>query len=105
MPQLPSGLTLGVGCQAIPEELGANWFKCPEGHFWYKRPDEKITPPPYDGTTEILEDWVHAPVPTTTEEVKQYVYVLYRCSDGRFQWRGEWLCDFPKEKQLDAADL
>lgn len=105
MPLLPSGITLGVGCQAIPNDLGVNWFKCPEGHFWYKRPDEKITPPPYDGTTCIVEDWVHAPVPSTTEEVKRYVYVLYLRPDDRFQWRGEWLCNFPQEGQLDAADL
>ena len=105
MPHLPSGMTLGVGHQAIPYDMGLNWFKCPEGHFWYTRPDEKITPPPYDGTTSILEDWVHAQVPVTTEEAKKYVYVLYMRPDGRFQWRGEWLCDFPHEGQLDAADL
>jgi hypothetical protein len=104
MPILPSGLTIGIGYQAIPASVGPNWFKCPEGHFWYKRPDVSITPPPYDGTTQILEDWVHAPVPKTIEEVKQYVYVLYRREDGMFQWRGEWLSEFPKPGHLEAED-
>jgi hypothetical protein len=104
MPELPSGLKIGLGYQAIPESVGPNWFQCPEGHFWYKRPDVTITPPPYDGTTSFLEDWVHAPVPETIEEVKQYVYVLYRRDDGKFQWRGEWLSEFPKPGQLAPAD-
>jgi len=104
MPILPSGLSIGIGYQAIPEDMGTNWFKCQEGHFWYKRPDVTITPPPYDGTTNILEDWVHAPVPKNTEEVKQYLYVLYQHPDGRFQWRGDWLNKFPQPGQLDETD-
>ena len=104
MPTLPSGLTIGIGHQAIPKSVGPDWFKCPAGHFWYKRPDISITPPPYDGTTEILEDWVHAPVPGVIEEVKQYLYVLYRQPDGKFQWRGEWLNEFPQPGRLSKED-
>jgi hypothetical protein len=104
MPALPSGLTIGIGHQAIPKSVGSDWFRCPEGHFWYKRPDISITPPPYDGTTEILENWVHAPVPESTDEVKQYLYVLYRQPDGKFQWRGEWLKEFPQPGQLSKED-
>lgn len=104
MPILPSGLIIGIGYQAIPESVGPNWFKCPEGHFWYKRPDVSISPPPYDGTTQILEDWVHAPVPATVEEVKQYMYVLHRKPNGKWQWQGEWLSEFPKPGQSDPAD-
>lgn len=104
MPILPSGLTIGIGYQAIPETVGANWFKCPEGHFWFKRPNVSITPPPYDGTMQILEDWGHALVPQTVDEVKQYMYVLFRRPDGQFQWRGEWLSEFPKPGQLDPMD-
>ena len=104
MPILPSGLIIGIGYQAIPESVGPNWFKCPEGHFWYKRPDVSISPPPYDGTTQILEDWVHAPVPATVEEVKQYMYVLHRKPNGKWQWQGEWLSEFPKPGQFDPAD-
>ena len=104
MPTLPSGLTIGIGHQAIPKSVGSDWFKCPEGHFWYKRPDISITPPPYDGTTEILEDWVHAPVPESIDEVKQYLYVLYRQPDGKFQWRGEWLIEFPQTGQLSKEE-
>ncbi|MFM9913373.1 MAG: hypothetical protein ACKVN9_07565 [Methylophilaceae bacterium] len=105
MPILPSGLGIAIGSQAIPDDMGANWFKCPEGHFWYTTPDMKITPPPYDGVSEILEDFVHAPVPKSIEEVKRYVYVLYYKPDGRFQWKGEWLSEFPQPGQLDDADL
>jgi hypothetical protein len=104
MPTLPSGLTIGIGHQAIPKFVGPDWFKCPEGHFWYKRPDISITPPPYDGMTEILEDWVHSPVPEDIDEVKQYLYVLYRQPDGKFQWRGEWLNEFPQPGQLSKED-
>jgi hypothetical protein len=104
MPMLPSGLTIGIGYPAIPESIGPNWFKCPEGHFWYKRPDVSISPPPYDGSTQIIEGWVLAQVPLTVEEVKQYMYVLYLKPDGQFQWRGEWLSEFPKPGQLDPAD-
>lgn len=105
MPMLPSGLTLGIGFQAIPEDVGLDWFQCPQGHFWYLRPDETITPPPYDENNSYLQDWVHAPVPGDTEEVKQYLYVLYRRDDGRFVWRGEWLNEFPRFIRLSDADL
>lgn len=104
MPTLPSGLTIGIGHQAIPKSVSPDWFKCPAGHFWYKRPDISITPPPYDGTTEILEDWVHARVPEAIDEVKQYLYVLYRQPDGKFQWHGEWLNEFPQPGQLSEED-
>ena len=67
MPVLPSGIAIGIGHQAIPEDMGINWFSCPEGDFWHKRPDEKISPPPYDGKTTIMEDFVHSPIPKTTE--------------------------------------
>ncbi len=105
MPILPSGLTLGIGSHAIPEDVGTNWFKCPEGHFWYQRPDEAITPPPYDEDSSYLSDWLHAPVPVDTVNVKHYVYVLYRRDDGRFVWRGEWLNQFPRFIEMDEADL
>lgn len=105
MPILPSGLTLGVSSHAIPEDVGINWFKCPEGHFWYQRPDEAITPPPYDADSSYLSDWLHAPVPANTEDVRRYIYVLYRRDDGKFVWRGEWLNEFPRFVAMDEADL
>ena len=104
MPILPSGLALAIGCQAIPEDVGIDWFKCPEGHFWYQRPDEAMTPPPYDENSSVIQDLVHAPIPINTEEVKQYIYVLYRLENGRFLWRGEWLNNFPRFVQMDEVD-
>ncbi len=104
MPTLPSGLALAIGFQAIPDDMGIDWFKCPEGHFWYRRPDEAISPPPYDENSSFIEDWVHAPIPINTEEVKKYLYVLYRLDNGRFLWRGEWLNNFPRFVQMDEVD-
>lgn len=104
MPTLPSGVTIAIGFPHIPKKLGNNWFSCPPNHFWYKRPDTNTSPPPYDGTNSIIENFVHAPVPTSIEEVKQYLYVMFRRPDGKFQWRGDWLSDFPQPGQLNEED-
>ena len=105
MPTLPSGKQFAVSRDCI-KDLGANWFNCPEGHFWYETPDCAINPPPYKKGTEILSDFKHAPVPESREEVKRYIKVLFLFDEGKqFYWRGDWLTDFPKPGDLNEEDL
>lgn len=60
---------------------------------------------PYSLGSEILRSAVHAPVPSTVEDVKKYIYVL-ECEDGeKWGWRGEWLDQFPKFRTLSAEDM
>lgn len=104
MPLLPSGLKLAISSDALFYH-GGNWFRCPDGHFWYWTPDEKIMGKgPYPLGAEILQSAVHAPVPGSIEEVKQYLYVL-ECEDGdNWGWRGEWLDQFPRYRTLSLED-
>jgi hypothetical protein len=89
MPELPSGLKLAISRDALFDH-GGSWFECPDGHFWYWTPDEQtMVKGPYPLGVEILRSAVHAPVPTTVEEAKKYVYV-HECADGeKWGWRGE----------------
>lgn len=104
MPRLPSGLGLAIGHQAIPETMGTGWGTYRRGYFWYRRSDESITPPPYDGSAEILEDFVQTPIPKDIDEAKRYVWVLRELPNGRFQWQGEWLDTFPRFTALSDDD-
>lgn len=104
MPILPSGLKLAISRDALFYH-GGNWFKCPEGHFWYWTPDLEIMGEgPYILGSEILRSAVYAPVPATIEEVKQYIYVLECEQDEKWGWRGEWLDQFPRYRFLSVED-
>lgn len=104
MPILPSGLKLAISDRALFDH-GGNWFQCPEGHFWYWTPDLKIMGPgPYQRNSEILQSAEHAPVPTSIEEVKKFVYVLECDENGDWGWEGEWLNEFPKFRKLSSED-
>ncbi|MDA0240639.1 MAG: hypothetical protein O3A84_11530 [Proteobacteria bacterium] len=104
MPDLPSGLNLAISRQALFDH-GGNWFKCPDGSFWYWVPDPEIGPPPFDPDDEILLIAEHAPVPETREEAKRFIRVLEMTDDGKYGWRGEILSLFPRYTELDTRDL
>ena len=104
MPLLPSGLKLAISRDALFDH-GGNWFNCPDGHFWYWIPDEQIMGSgPYPLGSEIIRSAEHAPVPTSVEEAKRYIYVLECEEDEKWGWRGEWLDQFPKYRSLSAKD-
>ena len=105
MPKLPSGLRFGVANLALFDH-GGNWFDCPDGHFWYWVPDQKIMGPgPYEFDTEIIQNAEHAAVPKTHWEAKKFVQVLEFIDDHNYVWRGEWLDTFPKFRQMSEEDL
>lgn len=104
MPKLPSGKRLAIAGDAILVHNG-NWYTCPDEHFWYETPDTKISPPPYNPDSIIIQDFVHAPVPKSREEAMKYIRVLLTDNDGEYYWRGDWLSDYPKPNDLDRADL
>jgi len=85
-------------------ETDANWFSCPEGHFWYWAAAPEMGEPPFDKDREVFTTPAHAPVPKTREEAKRFVQVLEMAADGSGTWRGEWLSEFPKRRALTAAD-
>jgi hypothetical protein len=106
MPMLPSGLAVALSPGAIPERMPADWFECPEGHFWFEAPDVSMSPPPYtreDGPPFL--DFRHAPVPTDHASLAPYIRVTRRDPDGAWWWAGDTLADFPRYVTLDAADL
>lgn len=101
---LPSGIELGL---LIAHILGPdrNWFKAPEGHFWYGVPDLEANQPPFGPEDEWLQKYVTAPVPKSRAEVEQYVRVCIGTDDEMMYWRGETLSDFPKYGPLSKADM
>jgi hypothetical protein len=104
MPQLPSGLTLALSRDALFDHRG-NWFKCPEGHFWYLLPSPEMGTAPYDPDRELRQIAKPAAAPRDREEAKRFVRVLEMRSDGGYGWRGEWLHLFPRFTELHNGDL
>ena len=90
MPELPSGLNLAITRGALFDH-GGNWFKCPDGHFWYWTPAPEMGPPPYDINDEGSSIAQHAPVPTSREEAKRFIQVAELNDSGMYAWRGELL--------------
>lgn len=106
MPTLPSGLTLGLSPEAIPEEMPVHWFECPDGHFWYEAPDVSLSPPPWSrDEPPSFQDYLHAPVPCDRSALAPFVRVMRRDPDGVWWWAGDTLADFPRYTVLDDADL
>lgn len=103
MPRLPSGLELAVYTGHIMEPT-TNWFRAPDGHFWFWVPDENAKEPPFEPGYEFLQKAVTAPVPTSVSEVLAFVRVLIRAEDGKYFWRGETLADFPRFESLSGSD-
>lgn len=104
MPTLPSGLKLALLIDHIMEP-DRNWFRAPEGHFWYCVPDLAVNAPPFGPEDEGIQKYVTAPVPRTIEEVKQFVRVCLGLPNGLMYWRGETLADFPKYGVLLEEDI
>lgn len=102
MPTLPSGLKLGLMINHIMEP-DRNWFRAPEGHFWYWQPVPEISPPFVPGQ-ELRSRPATAPVPTSRETVAKHIRVGIGREGGRFYWRGETLSEFPQYGSLSEED-
>jgi hypothetical protein len=102
MPVLPSGLKLALLIDHIMEP-DTNWFRAPEGHFWYWAPAEE-NPPPFSDKQVSENAPVTAPVPLSREAMKSYVRVCLGIEDGMMYWRGEMLSEFPKYGTLSEED-
>jgi len=101
VPRLPSGLDLILSCDALIEP-DVSWFDCPRGHFWYWTEAERI------GSARgpnIFQIPTFAKAPDTRADVRRFIRVLELDEDGKYQWRGEWLVDFPRYLPLDRPDL
>lgn len=103
MPMLPSGLRLALDTRHIMEPT-TNWFRAPEGHFWFWTPDASAGEPPYEFGCDFLQDAVTAPVPRSVDEVMPFVRVLVILDGDQCYWRGESLADFPRFGDLAEAD-
>lgn len=103
MPTLPSGLELALSRHALIKH-NEQWFRCPEGHFWYWDAAPEMGPPPYSLKDEILQVPKHAPVPQNRAEAASFVRVLEMTEDGLLGWAGEWLATFPTFKVLSSED-
>jgi len=105
MPILSSGLNVYLSINNIMEP-NLNWFKAPEGHFWYQAPhvDE---PPPYqeEGFEQIGFGFSHAPAPKTRDEMRKFVQVCFMGKNDEIWWQGDYLSDFPFFAKLDDQDL
>lgn len=102
MPTLPSGLYLAVYKDHIlPPDT--NWFKAPEGHFWYWTPAPEFPPPfkPEDVSEAVPAS---APLPKTREEMAKFVRVVIGLPDGKVYWQGDFLSDFPFFMTLSDED-
>src|SRR5690242_8074569 len=97
--KLPSGLTLLLTGDA-PFDPGQNWFGCPPGHFWVKVAAPEMGEPPFDSREQVWEAFEHAPIPRNRSDAAKYARVCEMLSDGMAAWRGEWLYNFPKYRNL-----
>ena len=101
MPILPSRLCVGISTAHIMEP-DLNWFKAPEGHFWYwKREGE----PPYEAGATYESSPATAPIPSNKEEAKKYVNVLVGKKYENMHWLGDTLYNFPLHSHLSDDDL
>ena len=103
MPTLPSGLYLAIDRQHIMEP-DRNWFRAPDNHFWYWSPAPE-NPPPFKPTDMWEAIPQNAPIPSSREEMSQFIHVVIGLPDGKLFWQGDFLSDFPFFMNLDEADL
>jgi hypothetical protein len=101
---LSSGLALVLTGDA-PFDPGDNWFTCPPGHFWLKVAAPEMGLPLFDVKKPILQSFEHAAVPRNRSEAARFARVCEMLDDNTAIWRGEWLVDFPKYRNLSADDL
>ena len=103
MPVLPSGLELLLDISEIMEP-DLNWFKAPDGHFWYWRAADE-NPPLFKAEDQLYRQPQSAPVPGTRDEMKKFVRVIVKEPDGIHFWEGDYLAEFPFFRQLSEEDL
>ena len=84
-------------------EPDINWFKAPEGHFWFWTPADE-NPPPFKPEDESENVPTTAPVPDTIESMSNYIRVCIGLDNGMMYWRGEMVSDFPKYGTLSDED-
>jgi hypothetical protein len=102
MPVLSSGLSLAISKDHImPPDR--NWFRAPEGHFWFWVPDEDSIPPFTSGDV-VMRKPATAPVPTSRKEMLCFIHVMFQQEDGCYYWRGETLDVFPLYSRLSDED-
>jgi hypothetical protein len=61
--------------------------------------------PLFDPTKQVWEAYEHAPAPRNRSEAAKFARIYEKLDDGSAVWRGEWLFDFPKYRNLSAEDL
>ena len=103
MPKLPSGLELLLDMSEIMEP-DLNWFRAPQGHFWYWRAADE-NPPPFAPDDDYLRQPQSAPVPSSREDMKKFVRVIVKEPDGGYFWEGDYLAEFPFVRDLAKEDL
>jgi hypothetical protein len=62
-------------------------------------------PPLFDPEKQVWEAYEHAAVPRNRSEATKFARVCEMLDDGMAIWRGEWLYDFPKYRNLSTDDL
>lgn len=96
---------VGISNSATPLEP-TDFGYCPPGHFICYVPNMELSgSPPYKPGQELNELPVPMPLPENFEQLARYIKVGFVNEEGVAWWSGEWLADFPKYIQLDAADM
>ena len=102
---LPSGLALRISANAILDLSSRDtWYRCPDGHFWFRTPNMAMKTPPYTPSDEIVFDSMSAPVPTSRAEAMEYVHVYIDDPTRGTYWRGDWMADFHQTHVLSEND-
>jgi len=105
MPNLPSGLKVYISNLSIVDFQGTTeWFSCPRGHFWFMTPNLTMSAPPYLPTSEVVFDFLSAPVPKSRSEAMQFVHVYLEDVEEGIYWRGDWLDTFAETYPLSPVD-
>jgi hypothetical protein len=73
--------------------------------FWLKVAAPEMGPPLFDPEKQVWEAYEDAAVPRNRSEATKFVRVCEMLDDGMAIWRGEWLYDFPKYRNLSTDDL
>ena len=80
MPTLPSGRTPALSMNHILPP-GVVTFKCPEGHFWFQKPDLALSPRPYEPNAKGVLDEIACPAFENRGNSKHVLEL--RSEDGR----------------------
>ena len=101
LPEFPSGKKFALSGMHIMEP-DKNWFKAPEGHFWYWVPEDDSSPPFYG---KFVQQPAHAPVPTDTSEMLKFIRVFIQNNENEeWYWSGDYAHEFPFVIELSDED-